>query len=211
MVEMKYLIVSMENDCVFTFTPRDITACALTEGDIDSVAVGLTYATSPVADYNFIKNRDQFYNKIYQYNYKTGSIAEVAATSVSEQWKATQDVIRLRQEALFLWESLTANAALKSTKYKWDGFEFIAYSEIEKCTSETYTEPVQEYARILEMTVEEAHKELKLQIETDIIKKFRIQALSEKWKRKINQCYTSDEIDQCKKQMHREFVSNGNL
>jgi hypothetical protein len=74
-----------------------------------------------------------------------------------------------------------------------------------------FTPAIHEYARILEMSEQEAFKELTLQTETQIMKKFRIQALAEKWKRKINTCYTKDEIEAVKKQMNREFITNGNL
>lgn len=213
MQDMKYLVVSMENDCVFTFSPRSITACALAEGDIDAVTVGMTYAYTQVADYNMVKNRDVFYGKAYAYDFKNYSLKEVPYENLSDSWKQTQEIVRMRQEAFFTWESLTANSALKTTQNTWDGYDFVAYTELSKCNTleGLFTQPIQEYARILEMPVEEAFKELKLQTEAQIIKKFRIQSLAEKWKRKINTCYTKDEIDAAKKQMHREFLTNGNL
>jgi hypothetical protein len=213
MQDMKYLIVSMENDCVFTYSPRAITACALAEGDIDAVTVGITYAYTPAADYALIKNRDLFYGKAYIYDFKKYCLVETSFDNLSDSWKQTQEVVRLRQEAFFVWESLTANAALKATQNTWDGYDFVAYGELSKCSpvDDVYTQPIHEYARILEMSVSQAYKELKLQTETQIIKKFRIQSLSEKWKRRINSCYTKDEIDAAKKQMNREFITNGNL
>ena len=213
MQDMKYLIVSMENDCVFTYTPRAITAAALCEGDIDSVVVGLTYAYTPAADYNMIKNRELFYGKSYVFDFKNNSLTETSQDNLSASWKQTQEVVRLRQEAFFNWETLTWNASLKATQNTWDGYDFVAYTELEKCDPAlgVFTPPIQEYARILEMPTADAFKELKLQTDTQILKKFRIQSLSEKWKRKINTCYTKDEIEAVKKQMNREFITNGNL
>lgn len=213
MQDMKYLVVSMENDCVFSYSPRAMTAAALCEGDIDAVVVGLTYAFTPAADYNMIKNRDLFYGKAYVYNFKKYSLVETSFDNLSDKWKQTQEIVRMRQEAFFTWESLTYNASLKATQNTWDGYDFVAYTELKKCDPSrgVFTPAIHEYARILEMTEQEAFKELLLQTETQIMKKFRIQALSEKWKRKINTCYTKDEIDAAKKQMNREFITNGNL
>lgn len=213
MQDMKYIVVSMENDCVFTYSPRAITAAALAEGDIDAVTVGLTTAYTPFADYAMVKNRDLFYGKAYVYDFKKYSLVETSIDNLSDSWKQTQEVVRLRQEAFFTWESLTYNASLKATQNTWDGYDFVAYTELKMCDASigAYTQPIKEYARILEMPVEQAYKELKLQTETQIVKKFRIQALSEKWKRRINSCYTKDEIDAARKQMNREFITNGNL
>lgn len=213
MQDMKYLVVSMENNVVYTYTPRSITATALCEGDIDSIVVGLTYAITPAADYNMVKNRDLFYGKAYVFDPKKYSLVETDVNNLSDSWKETQELVRMRQEAFFTWESLMYNALLKATQNTWDGYDFVAYTELSKCdpSEGVFTPTVTEYARILEIPVLSAYKELKLQTETQIMKKFRIQSLSEKWKRKINTCYTKDDIEAAKKQMHREYITNGNL
>ena len=71
-----------------------------------------------------------------------------------------------------------------------------------------YSILIQEYARTLEQPIELAYKELKLRIDSDNITKFRVSALEEKWKNRINACVTKEEIELTRQAMVRELWLN---
>ena len=74
MNDMKYLIISQENFCVYTWTTRVITANALISGDGDSMIRGVTI--SNCISYNTITDRDMFVNKVYQINNHRNELLE---------------------------------------------------------------------------------------------------------------------------------------
>ena len=208
MIEMKYLILSMENWCIFTYTPRAISASAMAAGDGDSVVKGITFGNC--VDYGKISNRDMFYSNIYMMEQKTNKLVIVPDDQVSDSWKQQREILRLRQDAIFLWETYTANSLVRVVRHAWQHFDVVAEAELSKCdpTADQFTHIIEEYARIMELPVNRAYKELKLRIESDNVARFRIQAMAEKWKNKINQSNTADEINKVKQEMLNEFWLN---
>ena len=208
MNEMKYLILSTENFCVYTMSPRVITANALVSGHGDSMIRGITWSNS--VEYNRVVNRDFFYNKIYMVDTKRNAFVEVDPDKVSDTWKETREILRLRQDAFYNWETHVANSLARVIRHSWEHFDVVAEQEIAKCdpANNVYTWILEEYARTMSVSVQQAYKELKLRIESDNISRFRIQALAEKWKLKINQCNTFSDIEATRLEMVREFWLN---
>lgn len=208
MNDMKYLIISQENFCVYTWTSRVITANALIAGDGDSMIRGVT--VSNCISYNTITDRDMFVNKVYQINNHRNELVEVPLSNVTDSWKEKQQLLRYKQDAFWNWES-NINASLARTiKHTWDSFDVVAQRALESSNPTTgeYSILIQEYARTLEQPVELAYKELKLRIDSDNITKFRVSALEEKWKNKINACLTKEEIELTRQAMVRELWLN---
>jgi hypothetical protein len=212
MIEMKYLVISNENNCVYTFTPRKNTAVALADGGGDAYALGVTYANmSKPSDFEMIKNRDVFYDKIYQFDTgKTNSFMIVDQKNVSQSWLDRRNLLRARQEAFFAWETMVENANLYTTKNVWNDFDVYMENELGKCDvkEKSFSWVIEEWARIFNTSVEESYKELKLQSESNRIKKFRVEAMAEKWKRKINAMTSPDEVTNLRKEMNKEFWLN---
>jgi hypothetical protein len=208
MIEMKYLILSMENHFVYTMTPRSLCATAVVAGDGDSVIKGVTSGNS--ADFDKIKDRQQFYKDVWMVDQRTNSLSIVPWSQVSDSWKQQQKILVLRQDLFYSWETFTAGALARLTRYKWDQFDQLATRELDKCDplANQYTMMLEEYARVMEVPVEQAYKELKLRIESDNIARFRITAMAEKWKNIINTITTSDESASVRKEMVREFWLN---
>ena len=208
MIDMKYLILSTENFCVYTMSPRVITANALVSGEGDSMIRGITWSNS--VEYNRVTNRDFFYDKIYMVDTKRNAFIEVDPANVSDSWKQTREVLRLRQDAFFNWETHMNNSLARVMRNTWDHFDVVAEEEIAKCdpANNSYTWILEEYARIIDVPVPQAVKELKLRIESDNITKFRIQALGDKWRAKINNCFTFNDIEAARQEMVREFWLN---
>lgn len=208
MPDMKYLIYSTENWCVYTMTPRPVTANALAEGTGDAVLRGLTASNS--IDYDKFTDRYFFYNKIWMLDSKKNSFVEIDPNNVSDRWKRQREILFLRQNALVHWETYVSNSMIRVTRHKWEAFDSYMLEELKNCdpTSNEFSKIIEEYARILEIPVDIAYKDLKLRIESDNSVRFRIQAMAEKWKRKINQCNTSDELTAIRKQMVIDFSTN---
>lgn len=208
MTDMKYLILSTENFCVYTMSPRVLTANALVAGEGDSMIRGITWSNS--IDYNKVTNRDFFYNKIYTVDTKRNAFIEVDPANVSDSWKKTREILRLRQDAFWNWETHLNNSLARVMRHAWDHFDVVAEEEIAKCDPAvgSYTWILEEYARILDIPVDRAVKELKLRIESDNITKFRIQTLGEKWRNKINECNNFNDIETARQEMVREFWLN---
>jgi hypothetical protein len=191
--------------------PRVITANALVSGDGDSIIMGVTTGNS--ADYNKMVDRHTFYKNIYAIDKRTVTITEVEEDKVSEGWKRQRNILSLRQDIFYTWETFTAAALARVTRYKWDQFDQLATRELDKCdpANNQFTMMLEEYARVMEVPVEQAYKEMKLRIESDNVQKFRIQAMTEKWKDIINQATEVDQMAQIRKDMIREFWLNSSI
>lgn len=209
MKDMKYVLVSTENNCVYTYTPLPTMATAIQQGESDVFIVGITQANCP--DYALFQHRDYFYEKIMYFDImRTYRFIETSPDDVSDKWKQRREIIRLRQELFYLWDTHAANSLARNTQYAWEHFPVVALEELSKCDpkSDKYTWIIEEYARIMEVPVKQAYKELKLQIESDNIRKFRVQTLAEKWKKQINACNDSSQIAECRRNLIREFWQN---
>jgi len=208
MNDMRYLIISSDNYLIHTMTHRPISATALIEGDGNLLVRGIT--SSSFLDYNKITDYNMFFKKVYTIGSQGLRLVEVDSKKVSPDWKATQQILKMRQGLFFNWETHTTNALTRVNRNKWEHFDVVAEQEIAKCrpADNDYTWIIEEYARTIEEPVEKAYKELKLRIESDHVTKFRIQALAEKWKRRINLVTTQTEANEVKQDMIREFNLN---
>lgn len=211
MIEARYLIASLENTSIYLMTPSIITANALVSGSGDSIIKVFTAYNS--VDYNII-NRNMFTEKIYSINQNLGNtFVEMPEEHVPASWRETRDVLLIRQLLFGRWESFTKQALARQTRHQWAEFDFIAMEQIKESnpSSNTYTWMLEEYARIVEMPVDRAYKELKLRLESDLMTKFRIQALAEKWKDKINQVTMQQQVEDVRREMGREFWQNSSI
>jgi hypothetical protein len=204
---MKYLILSMENFCVYTMIMSPTMANAIIGGDGDSMIRGITWANSP--EYARATDRDWFYKGIWQID-NTNRFVEVNESKVSATWLAQRDLLRMRQDLFFAWDTHLSNSLVRVVRHAWEHFDVTALAEIDKCNPETgqYSWIIEEYARIINQPVEKAFKELKLRIESDNNVRFRIQAMGEKWKNEINKVASYADADRVRKEMSREFWLN---
>lgn len=210
--EMKYLVISNENNCIYTYTPRLHTAMAIAEGNVDAFVHGVTYANmGKIEDYDRIINRDLFYEKIWSIDIgRTMILSVMDPDDISDGWKYTRELIRIRQEGFFHWETLVNNAYARVSHHIWEHFDVFADHELSKCDPENdkYEWTIEEYARIMSLSTQEAYKELKLQLESDKMKKFRIETFAMKWKEEINRVTNRDQLQIVRQQMSRDFWQN---
>ena len=209
MKDMKYVLISTENNCVFTYTPLPTMASAIQQGESDTFIIGITKANCP--DYDNFKDRDYFYDRIMYFDImRTYKFIETSPDDVSDKWKQRREIIRLRQELFYLWDTHAHNSLARNTQYAWPHFTVVAEAELAKCNpaENDFTWIIEEYARIMEVDTKTAYKELKLQIESDNIRNFRVQILAEKWKKEINACTDSTMIAETRRKMIREFWQN---
>jgi uncharacterized protein (DUF4415 family) len=206
-IMMKYLILSMENHAVYTMVMSPVIANALVSGDGDTVIRGITTATSP--EYTRPLNRDWFQGTYWQVG-SDNRFTEIDPTKITDKWRAQQQVMRLRQDLLFAWQSHLEASLSRVVRHTWQHFDVLAEAEFSRCdpAQGQYSWIIEEYARIIEQPVEQAYKELKLRIESDNMVRFRIQAMGEKWKARINAVTEVSQSDQVRKEMAREFWLN---
>ena len=210
MNEMRYLIGSTENNCVFTVSTRPINATALTSGLIDSFVTGITPCTHKDL-YKQTADRDFFYTHIWSLDVKHGAKLTLAnPAAVSSSWLALRELVRARQSMFTIWESFTASALVKSQRHQWDQFNTVAQEQIAQCDAgnNQFTPMIEEYARCLNLPPDQALKELQLQTESDNFSRFRITAMAEKWKQKINAATTVEQVAQIRSPMSRDFWQN---
>ena len=205
---MIYLVISFENFCVYTMAKDVVIAIALVAGMPDSFVKGVSEFNS--ADYHKIISKKYFYNNIIQINKGRGTFTEVAPESVSNEWKNNQTIIKLRQDLFAYWNTYVNSALTRSTKHAWRGFSDAVCRELDKCdpANKKYSILIDEYADIQDLPVDQAYKTLKLEIESDIITKFRITAFADKWKNVINQVATRQEVEDINQKMIIDFWSN---
>jgi hypothetical protein len=211
MKNMKYILVSMENWCIFTYTSSMHIANALATGAGDVVVSGLGRNSNKW--YGKIKERDMFYEKVVMLDSKNRNMQVVSADTVSDSWRDMQDLLRMRQRAFAHWETATCAALSKLEKHHWNYFDTICEQEIAKSNpdTDTYSLLLEEYARTMDQPVDHVYKDLKLRIESDNAAKFRVQALSDRWKNKINEAFTREELTATVQEMQREFWLNSRI
>lgn len=211
MIETRYLIASLENTSIYLMTPSVITANALVAGSGDSIIKVFTVYNS--IDYGKL-TRGMFTDKVYSIDQKAGnSLVEMPDEHVTVSWKETRTILNIRQNLFGRWESFTKQALARQTRHQWSEFDFVAMEQIKQSipSENQYTWMLEEYARIMEVPVDRAYKELKLRLESDLMTKFRIQALAEKWKDKINQVTMTQQVEDIRREMAREFWQNSSI
>jgi hypothetical protein len=211
MIEMRYLLVSWENYCIYGTTHRVVTANAIIEG-LGSYAYirGVTPLRVGTEDYKLLNTPGYFATHVCKMTDVATTFSEVPPENVGAEWLRIRALVQNRLHLFNIWESYVAGTMARTHRYKWDEFHTMACRELEKCnpSTDTYTPVFEEYARTLGQPCDIAYKELKLRTETDTLTRFRITALAEKWKRNINKVADKDQNTALINQMQQEFWTN---
>lgn len=204
---MRYLIISYENLCVYTLVDSATIANAIAGSSIDTFIRAINPANCPNYD---ICTDDYFYDNVCKIATGKGEIMKSSKDDVSKEWLLNREILQARKNIFKVWEIYTANALIRVQRYKWDGFTSLAESELAKCDlqNQKYTIMIEEFARIIDLPIDQFCKDLKLKLEADNITKFRITALAEKWKHKINNSRSRQDLSSIVPEMHQEFNSN---
>lgn len=206
---MIYLIAGYENFCVYTATGSPLIANALIGSSIDAYTRLLT--PHHAKEYELAKDPNFFYKNVIKVSARGDmQLSTLANTEISEQWLENRKILQRRRQLFTIWENYITGALVRVQRYKWEGFTSIASTELNLCNIENnqYTIMIEEYARAVELPVELAYKDLKQRVESDNITKFRLTALAEKWKYKINQTSTDSEFQLIVPEMTQEFQGN---
>jgi hypothetical protein len=211
---MKYLILTADNKCIYTVTDSKIVATSLEAGDIDSFTIGIADR-----EFNEMNKDGQFAKKVYQFvpaeNYPlfSRSFKEIDSATISQEWFAQQALLYKRQELFIQLEISMEMALLKTSRTWWTDFPVVAERQLSLCNFKQgeFTPMIEEYARILEMPVDQAYKELALQIESDNLARFKISGFGEKWKRIINNTYSIEELLTVRQNMVKDFWTNSRI
>jgi hypothetical protein len=204
MIEIKYLILSMENECIYTITTDPETANALAASNINTIIRPITKRS--FSDYAKV-NRDYFKDKIYKSDFRNRTINEIDSTLISQNWKDEREWMLLRQEALTVLEVQYQIAITPTQWFYGNNFSNEVWQEIMVCdlSNDSYTKYIEEYARIVNKSSNQVYKELKLKIEGEKFIRFRINALAERWKLKINQIKTQEDYEKLRLNLIDEF------
>lgn len=211
MIETKYLVLSWENHCVFTVCNNPASANALAASNINSVV--RCASKYMFRDFAKISNREVFKESIFKLDNLKDQFVTVSPDLISDSWKAERAEIWLRQDAFALLEMYEIAASSSVSKYHNTGFMSEVYNQLSLCSPSTgyYTNPIEEYARILNVPVNEVYKELKLKYDGSIILSFRIAGLVEKWTQQIQRIKTQAEFNTVRTTMFQEFWGNSQI
>jgi len=211
MDNIKYLIISWENQGVFTLETDPVIANSLASSNLNCYVRAVFKLSFPkIVD---LDNRDYFKNNHYRLEGKGFELQPLTSNLISSDWLAEQEAMFLRQDAhLFLkYHSTTAMVGME--RNMWDNFSIEAEIELDKCDPDSgvYTRPIEEYARTLKKSVEQTYKELKLTVEGEKLVRFRIAALTKFFQLKINDIKTVAERDFIKKYIVNEFWNKSQI
>ena len=209
-MELKYIIFSTENYCVYTWSSSVNVANALLAGDGDSRVRAVSEYTS---DFKKINATDLSVDNTYLLNGMTNSITQISNDKVSDSWKKQKKLLLFRQRCFNYCFTHIRDSYTRITRNVWESFDVVATSELLKCNPDQnyYTPMIEEYATILGVSCAHAYKELKFVIESDNMLKFRIQALAEKWKNIINNTVDLESYNIIKQGIIRDFWLNANI
>jgi hypothetical protein len=203
-MEAKYLILSTENNCIYTWTNNDVVANAINDGDMDSLIRVITKHNSLES---FEKLNTADLTDTYAVNLSKNTVAKISNTDVSESWLNQKNILLFRQKCFDYWHTTVVDAFSRISPTVWQSFEVIALDQINKCDPSInyYIPAIEEYANILGKSLPDTYKDLKLTLESNFIKKFRIQALADKWKSIINSTTDVDSFESIKLSMNQDF------
>ena len=208
-----YLIVDRLTGCIYCTTPLIVVAnaiCMSLGGDAKIQRIAPN--TVSTKDYDIITSINSS-QVAYQLSKKGLTLTKIRIDELNNDWFNTREIVYRRLELFKFWEGFALAALDSISKYHWGEFYSMACNELRNCdpANNQYTRVFEEYARILEVPEDIAYKELKLTTETDTLAKFRISAMSEKWRRKINLVSTQKQSQALLLQMTQEFLDNANI
>lgn len=207
----KYLIVSLENISILLMTESIVIANALVSGSGDEIVRYIDPIIS--ADYD-VMTEEKFNEGFYTMDGKNRNrLVLLPDEYITDSLREKKKVLNIRKYLLEMLESFTASALVRQVRHKWSEFDLVAMEQIKQSdpTTGNYTWMMEEYSRIMGMPVEHAYKELKIRIESDILTKFRVQTLAEKWKEIINQTTSDSDKNTIITGMGRDFWKNNTL
>lgn len=211
MTGIKYLIVSWENQGIFTVETDPVIANSLASSNVNCYV-------RDIFEFNFpglseIKDRDQFKTSYYKLDGKGNELQPLLPHLITDSWLAEQEAMFLRQDALIYLRYHARIAMTGMERNTWDNFSVEAGIELEKCNPEQgiYTRPLEEYARLLNKSVEQTYKELKLTIEGEKFIRFRVAALTKFFQLKINDIKTKEEFYFIKRYIMHEFWNKSQI
>jgi hypothetical protein len=211
MNNIKYLIVSWENQGVFTVETDPVIANSLASSNINCFPRAIFEFNFPKIDN--ITNRDYFKNNYYKLESKGFELQPLASNLISSDWLAEQEAMFFRQDAHLFLKYHSSTAMMGMERNMWENFSIEAEIELDKCDPDSgvYTRPIEEYARTLKKSVEQTYKELKLTVEGEKLVRFRIAALTKFFQLKINDIKTVAERDFIKKYIVNEFWNKSQI
>lgn len=203
-MEAKYLILSTENNCIYTWTDSEVVAAAINDGDMDSLVRVITRHNS-AKSFNLLDTADV--TDTYTVDLVKNAVSIISNTDVTESWLNQKNILLFRQRCFDYWHTTVVDAYARIAPSVWQSFDVVALDEVNKCdpSKSYYTPMIEEYANVLGKSLPDTYKELKLTLESNLIKKFRIQGLSEKWKNIINSATNVNSFDAIKLGINQDF------
>jgi hypothetical protein len=205
MNNIKYLIISWENQGIFTVETDPVIANSLGSSNINCYA-------RPIYEFNLpkineITGRDYFKNNFYKIDGKGNEIHPLSTDLITADWLDEQDAMFYRQDAHYFLKTHSTAAVAGMERNVWEHFSIEAEIELDKCDPDTgvYTHPIEEYARVMKKSVQQTYKELKLTVEGEKLVRFRVAALTKFFQLKINDIKTKDELNFIKHYIVYEF------
>jgi hypothetical protein len=208
-MDLKYIVYSTENNYVYTWTFDVKVANLLVSGDGDSMIRTLSWFNTP--DFKGINNISA--DNTYLLDRVSNSITQISNDKVNDGWKKQKKLIIFRQLCFNYCIAQVYDSYARVTRNIWESFDVVASVELSKCkpTQHYYTPLIEEYAMTLGVSCEHAFKELKFVIESDNLTKFRIQALTEKWKNIINNTVDTESLEFIQQGILRDFWLNASI
>jgi hypothetical protein len=204
-MEAKYLIYSMENQCVFTVAHNPVTANAIAESNVNAVVLPIT--PHNFDDYALIRDRDFFKDNIYKVYTRVRKFTKADPSTISQSWKDERIAMQYCQNGHLSLDIHYLFAITPVERSFQVGFSNEVWQELMLCDPgiDMYSRCIEEYARIANKSPNQVYKEFLLKIEGEKFVRFRIAALVDRWRLNINKIKTKEDLNKVKEGMMAEF------
>ena len=200
---MKYLIIDISNDGIVWFGTSLPVVNAIRRGLLD-------------CDLFIIREEQDSYNKLLstlvqsqnlKFDFKKFTFIEMPNNGVNDLFLEKKRLADLRSSSminLFKWSFGSTRKMSISHIFGIENDITVSLLESDP-NNNKYNHSITEYSDIMEISVEEGYKELKLLSDNFRTQKIRMFAYTEYFLNKINNSYTKEHLNQINEEMNRKF------
>ena len=189
---MKYLITDHSNEGIL-FVCASLTVANIIKSGLVDAAVRILYPSH--SGYNTVTRLALIDNNQHLQLLLQGRVAELPQFAWNPVYMERRRLVRLRIRLVEHLTSCLWSSTLTTKQTVWDGMENNLQFALRDCNpaANIYSDSVQEYALINEISPSNAHREISLEVDNIQSIKMRVYSFQKHFVTKINQVTTEEE------------------